>query len=109
MDASDDTSTRNARSENNAQEEASELIPIPEGWYPIDVLQALNNDERTALFITRKLEQDPMWVPTETPKDEDPKGELSADLSQLGYTSADMLADAHWLEDLLNSDYTLFQ
>ena len=109
MDALDDASTRNARSENNAQEEASELIPIPEGWYPIDVLQALNNDERTALFITRKLEQDPMWVPNETPKDEDPKGELSADLSQLGYTSADMLADAHWLEDLLNSDYTLFQ
>ena len=91
------------------QEETSELIPIPKDWYPIDVLQALDDDDRVALFITRKLDQDPMWVPSETPVDEDPKNEFPADLCQLGYTSAEIFADAQWLEDLMDSDYTLFQ
>jgi uncharacterized protein Smg (DUF494 family) len=109
MHATDDASSQGAPSERDSHEDVTDLIPIPKDWYPIDVLRALNDDERVALFITRKMAQDPMWIPSETPEEEDSKGELPADLRQLGYTSAELLADVQWLEDLLNSDYALFQ
>ena len=49
-----------------------------------------------------------MWVPSEAPEGDDPKGELPKELIQLGYTSADEFTDADWLEEKMNSDYELF-
>lgn len=93
----------------DAQNDASNLVPIPQGWYPIDVLHALTDDERVMIFITRKRDDDPMWTPSKAPEGDDPKGELPVELVQLGYTTADEFADADWLEELLDRNYDLFQ
>ena len=62
MNNGESVSSTYALGENSAQEDAPELIPIPEDWYPIDVLQSLNDDDRLAIFITQKMEEDPLQV-----------------------------------------------
>ena len=109
MNATDDTPATDASHTEETQGDGPELVPIPEGWYPIDVLHALTDDDRLAVFIARKHDEDVMWTPSEAPEGVDPKDELPADLAQLGYTPTDEFVDADWLETLLNSDYALFQ
>ena len=52
MNNRESASSTDVLGENSDQEDAPELIPIPEGWYPIDVLQSLNDDDHLAIFIT---------------------------------------------------------
>jgi hypothetical protein len=109
MSTNDDTATSDASTGGETRDDASELVPIPEGWYPIDILHALTDVDRVNVFLTRKRDDDPMWTPSEAPEGDDPKGELPVELVQLGYTTADEFADADWLEGLMNREYDLFQ
>jgi hypothetical protein len=86
-----------------------DLTSVPAGWMPYRLLLSLSDESRAELFSSRKLHEDPAWVPSVTPPGDSAHGNVPEILISLGYTSSDEFGDSLWLERLAERQPNRFQ